>query len=59
MLICIALEILTGIAMYYFNFPFSTQPLHLVIATIMIGIQFYIILESNHRSEQKTVIAKT
>ncbi len=58
-LICIALEILTGIAMYYFNFPFSTQPLHLVIATIMIGIQFYIILESNHRSEQKTVIAKT
>ncbi len=45
-LICIGLEIVTGIAMYYFNFPFSTQPLHLVIATILIGIQFYIILES-------------
>lgn len=46
-LVCIGLEILTGIAMYYFDFPFSTQPLHLVIATILIGIQFYIILESS------------
>jgi cytochrome c oxidase assembly protein subunit 15 len=45
-LVCIGLEILTGIAMYYFDFPFTTQPLHLVIATILIGIQFYVILES-------------
>ncbi len=58
-MICIGLEIVTGIAMYYFNFPFSTQPLHLVIATIMIGIQFYIILESNRRSTLKNTIAKT
>ena len=50
----IGLEIATGMAMYYFNFPFSTQPLHLVIATIMVGIQFYIILESNHRSTDAT-----
>lgn len=45
-MLCIGLEIATGIAMYYFNFPFSTQPLHLLIAAIMIGIQFYIILET-------------
>ena len=49
-LVCIGLEILTGMAMYYFDFPFSTQPLHLVIAAVLIGVQFYIILESTRRS---------
>jgi cytochrome c oxidase assembly protein subunit 15 len=58
-MVCIGLEIATGMAMYYFNFPFSTQPLHLVIATIMVGIQFYIILESNHRSTVKNTIGTT
>ncbi|MFP4846539.1 COX15/CtaA family protein [Winogradskyella sp. PE311] len=52
-LICIGLEILTGIIMYYFDFPFTSQPLHLVIATILIGIQFYIILESSRRGAIK------
>ncbi|ARV10482.1 heme A synthase [Winogradskyella sp. PC-19] len=54
-MICIGLEILTGIAMYYFNFPFSTQPLHIVIAAILIGIQFYIILESHNTHRLKGV----
>ena len=58
-MICIGIEIVTGIAMYYFNFPFSTQPLHLVIATIMIGIQFYIILESSRRSALKNTLSTT
>ncbi|WP_296312506.1 COX15/CtaA family protein [Winogradskyella sp. UBA3174] len=58
-LICIGLEIVTGIVMYYFNFPFSTQPLHLVIAAVLIGIQFYIILESSRRSPLKTVTTST
>lgn len=52
-LVCIGLEIATGIAMYYFNFPFSTQPIHLLIAAIMIGIQFYIILESSNKKVLK------
>ena len=54
-LVCIGLEIATGIAMYYFNFPFSTQPIHLLIAAIMIGIQFYIILESSNKKILKPV----
>lgn len=45
-MLCLGIEVATGIAMYYFNFPFSSQPLHLVIATILIGIQFYILLET-------------
>lgn len=46
LLLCILAEILTGIIMFYFDFPFLSQPLHLVIAAIMFGIQFYILLES-------------
>ncbi len=49
----IAIEILTGIAMYYFHFPFSTQAIHLVIASILFGIQVYLLLEIN---EQKKAI---
>ena len=30
----IGLEILTGVLMYYMNFPISTQPIHLFLATI-------------------------
>lgn len=39
-------EVLTGMAMNYLNFPFASQPLHLVIATILFGVQFYIILDA-------------
>tara|TARA_B100001057_G_scaffold283263_1_gene283619 strand:- start:83 stop:1126 length:1044 start_codon:yes stop_codon:yes gene_type:complete len=37
----IAAEIILGIAMYYLHFPFSSQPLHLLLATILFGVQFY------------------
>lgn len=46
-ILCIVFEILSGIAMYYFDFPFLSQPLHLVIGTLLIGIQFYVYLENN------------
>ncbi len=38
-------EILTGILMYYADFPFGSQPLHLVLAALMFGVQFYLLLE--------------
>ena len=41
----IGVEILTGVLMYYFDFPVLSQPIHLVIATIIFGLQFYILLE--------------
>ena len=44
-IILIGIEILTGILMYYFDFPVLSQPTHLVIATIIFGLQFYILLE--------------
>ena len=45
-MILLLLEIFTGILMYYIHFPFGTQAAHLVLATIMYGLQFAIILES-------------
>ena len=42
------MEILTGVIMYYFDFPFLSQPLHLIIASIMIGIQTYVLFELRH-----------
>lgn len=41
----IGVEVATGIAMYYFHFPFSSQPLHLILASILFGVQFYLFLE--------------
>jgi cytochrome c oxidase assembly protein subunit 15 len=46
-ILTIILEIFTGILMYYFTFPFSTQPLHLLFATILIGAQSFFLIEIN------------
>lgn len=41
------LEIFTGILMYYIHFPFGSQAAHLVLAAVMYGLQFAIILETS------------
>ena len=46
-MLLLLLETISGILMYYANFPFGSQALHLVLASILFGIQFYIILEGN------------
>ncbi|HCO85140.1 MAG TPA: heme A synthase [Arenibacter sp.] len=40
------LEVISGMAMYYLDFPFATQPLHLVFASVLFGFQFYLVLEA-------------
>ena len=40
----IGLEILTGIIMYYFHFPFSTQPVHLLLASLLFGAQSFFMI---------------
>jgi cytochrome c oxidase assembly protein subunit 15 len=35
----------TGIAMNYFAFPWGSQPLHLVFAAILFGLQWYALME--------------
>ena len=48
-------EIATGVAMNYFAFPFGSQPLHLILAAILFGVQGYLFLEI--RSARKASIS--
>ncbi len=48
-LFLLVIEILSGIAMYYFDFPFGSQAIHLVIAAILFGVQFYLWMESRKK----------
>lgn len=48
------IEIASGVAMYYLDFPFGMQTTHLVAASILFGMQFYMILES--RRNPKVVL---
>ena len=44
----IGIEIITGVVMVYIDFPSATQPLHLVLASLLFGFQFYLVLEAIH-----------
>ncbi|MBZ0325994.1 MAG: COX15/CtaA family protein [Altibacter sp.] len=55
MMALVIAEIVTGISMYYFDFPFLTQPLHLIFASLLFAIQFYVLLEAyQQRNEWKS-----
>lgn len=54
---CIAIEAFSGIIMYYAHFPFGTQPIHLVIASILFGLQFYVLLESFWKTKSVTALS--
>ncbi|MUH36664.1 heme A synthase [Zobellia amurskyensis] len=45
-LIFLFIEAMSGVAMYYFHFPFASQPIHLVLASLLFGVQFYLLLEA-------------
>lgn len=42
LILIIGLEVITGILMYYFSFPFGSQASHLILAALMFGTQMYI-----------------
>jgi len=50
-MILLFIQILTGIVMYYFYFPFATQPIHLLISSLIIGFQvyFYVLLKNKKK----------
>lgn len=48
----LVIEILSGLAMAYFGFPFGSQTFHLVMASLLFGVQFYLLLE--HRRVRKS-----
>jgi len=51
-MILLGIEIISGIIMSYFGFPFGSQTIHLVIASLLFGLQFSMFLSS------KTAIEK-
>ena len=50
-LLLIGVEVLSGMAMYYIDFPFGSQPLHLLLASILFGVQYYLFLESRQTNK--------
>ena len=42
-------EIATGVVMYVLGFPFGTQALHLILATVIFGLLFYTLLQNQAR----------
>lgn len=49
----IILEILTGTIMAYFAIPFWAQPIHLVLGSMIFGVQFYIFLQVIYTTQKK------
>ena len=45
-MILLAVEVFSGVLMFYFDFPFGTQTIHLVFASLIFGLQFYILLNN-------------
>lgn len=43
----IILEIISGMAMSYFGIPAFLQPVHLLLGSVIIGVQFFILLQLN------------
>lgn len=50
-LIVLGIEVISGIVMYYVNFPFGSQAIHLLFATILFGLQFYLLLKCAGKSK--------
>lgn len=49
----IGIEILSGIAMANFDFLFGSQSIHLVLASLLFGVQFYMVLEARKANATK------
>ena len=45
-LVLLFIEALSGVVMFYFDFPFGSQTIHLFIASLIFGFQFFILLQN-------------
>ncbi|MEN2282361.1 COX15/CtaA family protein [Algoriphagus sp. SE2] len=51
LMILVVIEIATGIGMAYFAIPAFLQPIHLLIGTLIVGIQFLLILQLREQKQ--------
>ena len=49
-LILLFLETITGILMFYAEFPLGTQAIHLISGALLFGVQFYLWQQSNNKA---------
>lgn len=52
LVLLVGIEVFSGMAMYYLDFLFGMQALHLVMATLFFGVQFYIFMQA-HKARLK------
>jgi cytochrome c oxidase assembly protein subunit 15 len=55
LLLIILFEIISGVGMAYFGIPAFLQPIHLLLGSLIIGIQFLILM---HLNDQKSLITE-
>lgn len=56
LLVLVISEIATGVTMAYFNIPPAIQPVHLLLATIIFGLQFYLLLMFNFSTDRVIIV---
>ncbi|KYG74349.1 cytochrome c oxidase assembly protein subunit 15 [Roseivirga ehrenbergii] len=52
MLLIVGIEVLSGVVMAYFGVPAAIQPIHLLLGTLIIGVQYYVLLLLGNRRVQ-------
>jgi cytochrome c oxidase assembly protein subunit 15 len=55
--VVLGIEVLSGIIMAYFGVPAAAQPIHLLLGTLIIGLQYYVLLHVRSKG-LKTEIAE-
>lgn len=51
LLVIVVVEILSGAIMAYFGVPAFIQPIHLLLGTLIVGVQYYLLLLINHKQK--------
>lgn len=51
LMVIVIVEILSGAIMAYFGVPAFIQPIHLLIGTLIVGVQYYLLLLINHKQK--------
>ncbi|MFY0592704.1 COX15/CtaA family protein [Roseivirga sp.] len=51
LIVIVLIEVLSGAIMAYFGVPAFIQPIHLLLGTLIIGVQYYLLLLIKHKKE--------
>jgi cytochrome c oxidase assembly protein subunit 15 len=46
----LGIEVASGVIMAYFGVPAAAQPIHLLLGTLIVGLQYYVLLQVGNKS---------